>query len=188
VARAAGDHPRRPSRVVAIAARRGSKPTGPGPRARLEPRLAPHAELAHITDWASKLLGAMARMAGLIHLAELVPTGWPQPVGVRHVDAAARLGQYFLAHALATFDRMGADPAVGDARHVLDWALRTGRTSSPDVRRSRRCLGCGSAGSPTSIQLCGRCSTTATSALPRPQVQAERAVRPCHGGRSIPCP
>jgi replicative DNA helicase len=81
-----------------------------------------------VTDWASKLTGATARIVGLMHLAELLPTAWPQPVGVRHVDAAARLGQYFLAHALATFDRMGADPA-DDARHVLDWALRTGRTS-----------------------------------------------------------
>ncbi|WP_345411722.1 YfjI family protein [Pseudonocardia xishanensis] len=31
----------------------------------LEPRLAPHADLAHMTDWASKLNGAIARLAGL---------------------------------------------------------------------------------------------------------------------------
>jgi replicative DNA helicase len=95
----------------------------------LEPRLAPHADPAHITDWASKLTGATGRIAGLLHLAELLPTAWHQPVAARHVDAAVRLGQYFLAHAQAVFDRMGADPAVDDARHVLDWILRTGRTS-----------------------------------------------------------
>lgn len=83
----------------------------------------------HVTDWASKLTGATARIAGLIHLADVLPTAWTQPVGLRHIDAAARLSQYFLVHALATFDRMGADPAVDDARHVLDWALRTARTS-----------------------------------------------------------
>jgi hypothetical protein len=93
----------------------------------LEPRLAPHADLANITDWASKLSGAMSRIGGLLHLAELLPTAWPQPVEPRHIDAAARLGQYYLAHALAVFDRMGADPAIDDARHVLDWILRTGR-------------------------------------------------------------
>jgi hypothetical protein len=95
----------------------------------LEPRLAPHADLAHVTDWASKLTGATARIAGLIHLAELLSTAWPQPLGVQHVDAASRLGQYFLAHALATFDQMGVDPIVDDARHVLDWAVRTRRES-----------------------------------------------------------
>ncbi|MCE3554447.1 DUF3987 domain-containing protein [Pseudonocardia sp. RS11V-5] len=95
----------------------------------LEPKLAPHAELAHITDWASKLTGATARTAGLLHLADTLPTAWTQPVPARHVDAASRLGQYFLAHALAVFDQMGVDPVVDDARHVLEWMLRTGRTS-----------------------------------------------------------
>ncbi|WP_250548637.1 YfjI family protein [Pseudonocardia sp. H11422] len=91
----------------------------------LEPRLAPHADLAHITDLASKLNGAIARLAGLLHLADVLPTGWTEPVHARHVDAAARLGHYFLGHALAVFDRMSADPVVDDARAVLDWIVRT---------------------------------------------------------------
>ncbi|NWJ71089.1 DUF3987 domain-containing protein [Pseudonocardia sp. ICBG1122] len=95
----------------------------------LEPRLAPHADLAHVTDWASKLVGATARIAGLLHLADLLPAAWPQPVSPRRIDAAARIGQYYLAHTLAVFDRMGADPALDDAQHVLDWILRTGRTT-----------------------------------------------------------
>jgi hypothetical protein len=93
----------------------------------LEPRLAPHAELAHITDWASKLNGAIARLAGLLFLAEVLPTGWGAPVPVRHVEAATRLGHYFLGHALAVFDQMGADPTLDDARVVLNWVARTGR-------------------------------------------------------------
>jgi hypothetical protein len=97
----------------------------------LEPRLAPHAELAHISDWAAKLTGATAHLAGLIHLAETLPTVRTRPLDPRHVDAATRLGQYFLAHALAVFDRMGADPELDDARHVLDWIVRSGRTSFP---------------------------------------------------------
>lgn len=35
------------------------------------------------------------------------------------------MGHYFLGHALAVFDRMGADPTVDDARTVLDWIRRT---------------------------------------------------------------
>jgi hypothetical protein len=42
------------------------------------------------------------------------------------VDAAARLGRYYLGHALAVFDAMGADPTVDDARTLLRWILRTG--------------------------------------------------------------
>jgi hypothetical protein len=91
---------------------------------RLEPRLAPHADLGHIADWASKLIGATARIAGLLHLAEhrggvgLAVTG-------DTMAAAIRVGEYFTGHALAVFDAMGADPAVEDARVVLDWIERT---------------------------------------------------------------
>ncbi|MCE3552846.1 DUF3987 domain-containing protein [Pseudonocardia sp. RS11V-5] len=93
---------------------------------RLEPRLAPHADLAHMTDWASKLNGAIARLAGLLFVADVLPTGWGEPIPPRRVDAAARLGHYFLGHALAVFDHMGADPTVDDAHAVLDWIRRTG--------------------------------------------------------------
>jgi hypothetical protein len=40
----------------------------------VEPRLAPDGDLDPIVDWASKVVGAVARIAGLIHLASL-----PQP-------------------------------------------------------------------------------------------------------------
>ena len=93
---------------------------------RLEPRLAPHADLAHMVDWASKLNGAIARLAGLLYVAEVLPIGWGQPVPGRYLDAAARLGHYFLGHALAVFDQMGADPTIDDANAVLDWISRTG--------------------------------------------------------------
>ncbi len=38
------------------------------------------------------------------------------------------MGQYFLGHALAVFDRMGAGPTLDDARAGLDWITRTHRT------------------------------------------------------------
>lgn len=91
----------------------------------LEPRLAPEAELGHITDWASKLTGATTRIAGLLHLAAGAGTG---DIPAASLDAAARLGHYYLAHALAVFDSMAADPLVDDAAAVLDWILRTEQT------------------------------------------------------------
>ena len=94
--------------------------------AELEPRLADGAELGHVADWASKLNGAIARLAGLLHLAEHLRTGWDQPISAETVDDAARLGHYYLAHAPAVFDFMNADPVIEGARAVLDWITRTG--------------------------------------------------------------
>jgi len=96
---------------------------------RIEPRLAPDADLGHITDWASKLVGATTRMTGLLHLAGTLRTDWTGPIPANHVDAAARLGHYFLAHALAVFDTMSADPTIDDARAVLHWIGRTNQTA-----------------------------------------------------------
>jgi replicative DNA helicase len=90
----------------------------------IEPRLA--GDLAHLADWASKLTGATVRVAGLLHLATHHAGGWNRPVDAATVDAAARVGHYYLAHALAVFDHMGADPLVDDARAVLDWISRAG--------------------------------------------------------------
>jgi hypothetical protein len=53
-------------------------------------------------------------------LIEIIPPG-PQAA-----HAAARLGHYFLGHAVDVFDQMGSDPVVEDARGVLDWISRTG--------------------------------------------------------------
>ena len=96
---------------------------------RIEPRLAPDADLGHITDWAAKLVGATTRIAGLLHLAGTRRTGWTHPIPANHIDAAARLGHYFLAHALAVFDTMSADRTIDDARAVLHWIGRTNQTA-----------------------------------------------------------
>jgi hypothetical protein len=93
--------------------------------AELEPRLAEDAELGHLADWASKLNGAIARLAGLLHLAEHLRDGYDRPVAVETVQSAARLGHYYLAHALAVFDLMDTDPTLDRARTILAWINRT---------------------------------------------------------------
>ncbi len=92
----------------------------------LEPRLHPDTgDLGHVADWASKLVGAMVRIAGLLHLATHLTDGWGQPVSADTAVSAVRFADYYTAHALATFDLMGVDPAVEGARVVLDWLART---------------------------------------------------------------
>ncbi|PRX61426.1 uncharacterized protein DUF3987 [Nonomuraea fuscirosea] len=92
-----------------------------------ERRLRPDSgDLGHITDWAGKFDGAVMRIAGLIHLATDVDSAFRRPITTDTVNAAITLGQYFTAHALATFDAMGADPDLEAARVVHAWLHRTG--------------------------------------------------------------
>ncbi|MFF8426045.1 YfjI family protein [Streptomyces sp. NPDC016566] len=88
---------------------------------RVEPWLkARGGKLGHITDWAGKLVGATARMAALLHLAEHGGNGYAHPVTEGTMNAAIELGEYYTAHALAVFDVMGGDPVISRARSVLD--------------------------------------------------------------------
>jgi replicative DNA helicase len=92
----------------------------------LEPYLRPDGEFGHIAGWASKLIGTTARMAGLLHGAIYSGEAYKHPVRRDTMSKAIRLGRYFTDHALAAFDFMGADPAVGEARAVLAWIRRRG--------------------------------------------------------------
>lgn len=92
---------------------------------RTEPRLrAAEGDLSSIRDWASKLTGAVVRIAGLLHLAEHIKDGHAQPIDADTMERAVQLGDYFTDHALAAFARMGADPLSGKAVAVLAWIRR----------------------------------------------------------------
>jgi Protein of unknown function (DUF3987) len=100
----------------------------------IEPRLAPDGDLDPIVDWASKLVGHTARIAGLIHLASLelpLPLrgggGKGLGVGVASVDAAIVIAEYLVEHAKAAYAAMGLDPAVANVPTLLAWIKRTGR-------------------------------------------------------------
>jgi hypothetical protein len=92
----------------------------------VEPRLADFAAFAEIADWAGKLPGAVARLAGLLHLANRAgePAPWGIPIPVDTMERAILIGRYLIPHARAAFDLMGLDPLVADARYVLAWVRR----------------------------------------------------------------
>ena len=95
----------------------------------LEPRLAAGSgDLAHLAGWAAKLAGTTCRLAGLLHLAGHLRDGWTHPITAPTLAGALRLAGYLVEHARAVFDLMGADPRTDDARWLLDWIGRTGRT------------------------------------------------------------
>lgn len=84
-----------------------------------ESRLGPDGSYAPIVKWASKRDGAVARIAGLLHLATHPEDGWHKPIDAATMAAATTLGDYFTAHALDVFDTMSADPAHDAALTAL---------------------------------------------------------------------
>lgn len=98
----------------------------------LEPQLGPGGELQHIADWGSKFVGAVARIAGLVHLAAHPENGWRMPVEAESMERAVRLGMYYKEQALYAFDQMQADPGLADADYLLE-AIR--RLGNPVVSR-----------------------------------------------------
>jgi replicative DNA helicase len=95
----------------------------------LEPRLAEFGDLERLVDWASKLVGLIARLAALLHLAHHAHAAGmqqaaPPPVEEETMAAAVALGEYATDHARAAYAAMGADPALDDARYLLRWIER----------------------------------------------------------------
>ncbi|MFD4144426.1 DUF3987 domain-containing protein [Streptomyces sp. NPDC058572] len=95
----------------------------------IEPKLRPEGALGHIDDWAGKYVGAVARIAGLLHLGDRAMGGWGEPIEASTIERAIAIGEYYTAHALAAFDRMEADENSEKAKLVLDWIRRTKVTS-----------------------------------------------------------
>jgi replicative DNA helicase len=89
----------------------------------IEPTLAGDGELASpstLTEWGSKYVGAVVRIAGLLHLGQHGEVGHSYPVQPETIEAAERIGRYFKAAAITVFSRMGADPDTADAVYLLD--------------------------------------------------------------------
>ena len=77
------------------------------------------AKYEHLTEWTSKLPGAVARMAGLLHLA--IHGVHATNISLDSVERAVMLGRLLTKHADAAFARMGATKVEGDALHVYRW-------------------------------------------------------------------
>ena len=75
---------------------------------------------ATIKDWAGKLPGAVARIAGLMHVVEHVERQpIPTVISGSTIQNAIRLGHYFASHATAVFRIMGRDESVALAEHIV---------------------------------------------------------------------
>ncbi len=109
----------------------------------VEAELAPGGRYAALRDWAGKLPGLVARLAGVLHAVEGAASGRIAPtVEAATMAAAVQLGAYAAEHALAAFGMMGANPALFDAGIILDWIKREGLTTftTRDAYRSNATL------------------------------------------------
>jgi replicative DNA helicase len=97
----------------------------------LEPRMGPDGDLHPIRDWVNKLVGSVARIAGVLHVADhaLALADMPLEIPVETFNRATTIARYFLAHALAAFAVMRADEDVELAKRVWAWAHRKGLRS-----------------------------------------------------------
>lgn len=93
----------------------------------IEDQLVPGGPLAHIADWATKLGGAVARLAGLLHLARHPNDGWKFPVAGDTMTGAVTLAAALTAHYRGATEQIGMDETTEAARYVLDVILRMGR-------------------------------------------------------------
>jgi replicative DNA helicase len=89
----------------------------------LEPQLSVFGELGAMTDWGGKLCGAVARIAGLLHLAGYAGVNRlaTRPISRDTVARAVRIGKYLIPHAKAAFSEMGTDHCTNRAKLILHW-------------------------------------------------------------------
>ncbi len=90
----------------------------------IELALGKHGPLADITDWAAKLAGAAARIAGLLHVIDTPEGHTPQDHAISDttMKAAIAVAEYFTEHALMFFDALAGDDgsALTAAQIVLE--------------------------------------------------------------------
>lgn len=117
----------------------------------IEPQLSEFGELDSIRDWAAKIVGAVARIAGILSILRILAIDSHfdfssiyigiDPESMGHAIA---IGRYLVQHALAAFSVMGLDEKSGDARALLrviekhTWQTFSHREIQQSVRNSSR--------------------------------------------------
>jgi hypothetical protein len=102
--------------------------------AEVEDSLAQGGELASLLDWGGKIPGAIARVAGLLHLSNLIQEDQLPSAGDRVLPAipagtmasAIETYPYFKAHAKAAFSMMGYRSEQSAAEYLLDVIRKKG--------------------------------------------------------------
>lgn len=90
-------------------------------RRTIEVSLRPGGALDSISAWASKFPGNIARIIGLLHIAEHIETGEiPTIIGAETVQRGIDTIDYFIEHTKYSFDMMGLDEVDEMAKRMLN--------------------------------------------------------------------
>ncbi|MCL1858267.1 MAG: YfjI family protein [Oscillospiraceae bacterium] len=82
--------------------------------------------LADIADFAGKFVGVTLRIAGLLYLAEYPPQANNELILTENfMDSAIRIGKYYLEHAKAAYQLMGADEVTTQCKYILRQLSKT---------------------------------------------------------------
>ncbi len=97
----------------------------------VEPQLAEFGAMGSFSDWASKLVGAVVRIAAHLHMAKHAagPAPWDIAMSDGTIEGAIRVGKYLIPHAQAAFAEMGMDEVVEKAKTVQRWIAHQRVTS-----------------------------------------------------------
>ncbi len=90
--------------------------------------------LAGCKDWAGKLPGAAARIAGIFHCVTTAPNSHSE-IHRDTTEAALLLATILISHATCAFGLMGANVNVDMARRLVKWAIDQGEreTTTRDI-------------------------------------------------------
>jgi hypothetical protein len=108
----------------------------------IEVEMQPGKQIASMKDWGSKLAGAVARIAGLLHFAEHGTQATSKPLSVNVVNASAAIGAYYKEHAFATFGLMKENPEIESAKRILEYLIlhKPDRFTGRDILRHKNAL------------------------------------------------
>lgn len=85
-------------------------------------------DLSYMSDWAGKLCGQVARIAGILHVMQWHNNAHNTAISASSVRAAISLGQYLIPHAKAAFNEMQVDPCIRISKRIVRWILRKQET------------------------------------------------------------
>jgi len=87
----------------------------------IEVQLRPGGNFCKMEDWAGKLAGNTARLAGLLHCAKIPNEPWRKGVDADTMKAAIELAECFSAHAQKIFNSSEVDPETQKAIQITSW-------------------------------------------------------------------
>lgn len=89
----------------------------------IEKKLGPDGEWYFMGDWGGKLVGAMVRIAALLHLSSFPAD---VPVSGEIMTAATSIAEFLASHAEAAYQAMGGDDGLSDAKYLWKKIYATG--------------------------------------------------------------